>query len=261
MREARTISHVGSVDLGVGATLTPTRVAHLQSLWEIGGDARILTDSSATNTINAETSIIDGQVVTSPDSDSSTPGVAGLQVQLLATIDTAGQATRSSVTTPDGQFTFDNLTPGDYVLRITSPSLDTIALMIPDRPMHIDRATKLTVTTTLPSITSARRALCGTDVQRGDMVIRGTVRDHTTGKPLSGATVKGYWYDAMNTDQNFSAHAQTAATMTEIDGKYALCIRAARGTLHLSASLGNRKVRDQRLESAPGRIRMLDFIM
>jgi hypothetical protein len=91
------------------------------------------------------------------------------------------------------------------------------------------------------------------------MALHGIVRDQRTGQPAVGAIVKADWYDAIHTGRNFSAHQQNATTVSGSDGRYALCTTIPRGTLHLSASLNDRRSPDAHLEPAPDRIRMLDF--
>lgn len=263
VREARTISSNGS--LGVGATLTPTRIAHLKSLWEIGGEARINTDSSSVASQIDEGSVIQGRIVSGVDSGASEMPINGLRVELSMPGDTAqdgsamSRAVRSRYTDTDGGFHFDSLPSGNYVMRITSAKLDTLAVMIPDRPIHVNGATRMTVTTTLPTAVTILRDLCGRNLQEDEMVLHGIVRDHKSGQPAIGAIVKAYWYDAINTGRNFSAHQQSAATVTGSDGKYALCTKTPRGTLHLSASLNNRRSPDAQLEPAPDRVRMFDL--
>jgi hypothetical protein len=259
MRDARTISSGGSLGLGVGATLTRTRIPHLQSLWEIGGDAHFTADSSSA--FPAAASVVEGQIVNGVDTLSTRPAIRGLRVLLTPVNDTAHTTPLQRLTAADGRFSFDSVTSGDYVMRITSPSLDTIAVEIPDRPIHVDRAMRLAITTTLPTMTSALSALCGADYRPGDMVLHGIVKDHRTGKPVSGATVKDYWYDAMSNDRNFTAHTQNASTLTGADGSYSLCAAAPRRTLYVDASLGDRKSLVQRIEPSTERVRMLDFTM
>ena len=114
---------------------------------------------------------------------------------------------------------------------------------------------------TLPTAVAILRDLCGRNLREGEMVLHGIVRDHNSGQPAIGAIVKVYWYDAINTGRNFSAHQQSATTITGSDGRYALCTETPRGTLHLSASLNNRRSPDAQLEPAPDRVRMFDFII
>ena len=157
-------------------------------------------------------------------------------------------------------------------MRIASAKLDTLAVMIPDRTIHVNGATRMTITTTLPTAVAILRDLCGRNLREGAPCgaarspgMRAMVfvagRDHKSGQPAIGAIVKAYWYDAINTGRNFSAHQQSATTITGSDGRYALCTETPRGTLHLSALLNNRRSPDAQLEPAPDRVRMFDFII
>ena len=257
MIDARTISSGGS--LGVGATLMGKRIPHLQSLWEIGGDASVTADSSAGITTAA--SVVAGQVVNGVDSLAAHPAVQGLRVQLTPAANTTSTTALQRITAADGSFSFDSVASGDYVIHITSPRLDTLGVEIPDRPIHVNRATKLTITTTLPAMTAALTTLCGGAYLPGSMVIHGIVRDRKSGKPLPGATVKDFWFDEISTGRNFSARTESASTLTAADGNYALCIAPPRRTLSISAALGARKSLIERIEPSANRVYMLDFIM
>ncbi|MEO7217815.1 MAG: carboxypeptidase regulatory-like domain-containing protein [Gemmatimonadaceae bacterium] len=257
MIDARTISSGGSLEVGAG--LMAKRIPHLQSLWEIGGDASVTADSDAGITTAA--SVIAGQVTNGVDSLAARPAVQGLRVQLTPATDTASTTALQRITAADGSFSFDSVSSGDYVIHITSPRLDTLGVEIPDRPIHVNRATRVTITTTLPSMTAALTTLCGAPYRPGDMVIHGIVRDLKSGKPLSGATVKDLWYDEISTGRNFSARTQSASTRTAADGNYSLCIAAPRRTLSISATLGARKSLIERIEPSANRVYMLDFVM
>lgn len=260
---------VTGATFALGTISPPTRTARVVSLWEIGGDARVAADSSAELAIGDGRGVIHGHVEHDADSTESQPLVKGIRVDLLpaAGVEQGGQKSttapiHSSVTDAQGRFSFDSVSAGDYTLRFTSTKFDTLAITVPDRPIHLERAKSLSASTVLPSAAVIMRTLCGSSAKPGDVALHGTVRDGKTGQPVAGATVRVRWASDANVDgAKVSAHEQGTATVTGPDGRYALCTAEQLHPMSVYASLGARSTGAVRVELSRDRIRMLDFVM
>ena len=250
--------------LGVGATVTATRASRLVSVWEIGGDAQIET-AGASAVEQSDRSTVQGTVVETADTGNSLALGNELSVLLMPIthgappIQSKGADTRKRTTNAAGSFSFDSVPAGDYTLRIASARLDTLAIVIPDRVLHVDRATKLTVTTLLPSVTSTLLSLCGGSLRPEDAVLHGIVTDNSSGRPASGATVKVYWYDQANVKRNFSIREQNAVTIADSSGRYALCVALPHHPVYLTVSLAEHRARVVPLEWTRDRVRKIDL--
>jgi hypothetical protein len=70
--------------------------------------------------------VISGQVRHDQDGNGSLtdldPGISGVTIELLDGICTPGLTCRTKVTNVGGFFTFDNLTPGNYIIFETDPA-------------------------------------------------------------------------------------------------------------------------------------------
>lgn len=259
---------VTGATFALGAISPPTRTARVVSLWEIGGDARVAVDSSAGLVTGDGRGVIHGQVDPGTDSAESQLPVEGIRVDLLpvAGVEQGGQKSttapiHSRVTDARGRFSFDSLAAGDYTLRFTSIKLDTLAITVPDRPIHLEPAKSLNTSLVLPAAAVIMRTLCGSGAKPGGVVLHGTVRDGKTGQPVAGATVRARWADDVNAGANVSAREQGMTTVTDPDGRYALCTAEQLHPMSVYASLGARSTSAVRVELSRDRIRMLDFVM
>jgi hypothetical protein len=250
--------------LRLGSTVSAMRTVRLASVWEIGGDAQITTDSSLL-ALNGG-SVIQGSVLDSAGVGAADRPVKGVRVQLLPQVatsadDSTTKLIRQRETSSAGTFSFDSLPAGDYVLRIASTKLDTLGIDVPDRPLHVDRAMKLTISTVLPTTAATIRALCGTELATGESVLHGIVRDSKTGQPVAGAAVWAHWVDMAHPGRSVAVHEQSVTTLTGDDGRYALCAVPPSRPVYLSAAIAGRSTAVRRLESSTARIRMLDLKM
>jgi hypothetical protein len=251
--------------LRLGSTVSAMRTVRLASVWEIGGDAQITTDSSLL-ALNGG-SVIQGSVLDSAGVGAADRPVKGVRVQLLPQVATSADDSattkpiRQRETSAAGTFSFDSLPAGDYVLHIASTKLDTLGIDVPDRALHVDPAMKLTITTVLPTTATTIRALCGTELASGETVLHGIVRDSGTGKPVAGAAVLAHWFDLARPGRGVSVHEQSVTTLTGDDGRYALCAMPPSRPVYLRAAKDRRSSAVSRVESSTARIRMLDLKM
>lgn len=254
----------GGGPLRIGATVSATRASRLVSVWEIGGDAQIVT-VGASPPDQGDRSTIQGTVVESADTGSSMALANRLSVLLTPVAPRAQDGhsenadTQKRTTDAAGSFSFDSVPAGDYTLRIASARLDTQAIAIPDRVLHVERATKLTITTLLPSVMSTLRSLCGGGMRPEDAALHGIVTDSGSGRPASGANVKVYWFDEANVKRNFAIREQNAVTIADSSGRYALCVALPHRPVYLTASLAEHGAHVIRLDWTRDRVREIDL--
>lgn len=93
-----------------------------------------------------------------------------------------------------GEYRFDSLTPGRYLVQISSPTLDSLELSLPPQQLQIAAGKPARFDFTLPSGTSLRDAVCqGVHLAEGKVVIAGRTLNADTEKPLPGADVLAAW--------------------------------------------------------------------
>jgi hypothetical protein len=137
-----------------------------------------------------------------------------------ATVSLAGGA-GTLVTDEKGEFTFEDVPPGEYPLVVSHPRLDSLGLtpilrLVPVRPGHDEHVEFAT-----PSTASFRALYCGDGprahaVDGRDGVLVGGVVDRLTGVPLGQAKVVAEWRAA-------DGKTVSSASLTDGGGAFALC--------------------------------------
>ena len=156
--------------------------------------------------------------------------LAGAQVSL------AGGAGRL-VADQKGEFTFEDVPPGEYPLVVSHPRLDSLGLtpilrvvtVRPDRGERVEFAT--------PSIDSFRALYCGDGARSGalggrDGLLVGGVVDRLTGVPFGQAKVLAEWSAADGT-------TLSSISVTDAGGAFALCDVPRSEPIRVSVELFN----------------------
>jgi hypothetical protein len=243
---------------GANITLRSARGNRTTAIWEIGGNvSAVLRPSDPSFLQTADLGEVHGTLVMGP----GRVVISGVTVALapLATPSTS----RTTQSSASGAFTFDSIPEGDYVLNVTSPSFDSLNVVVPPVPVRVSSGSEQTLTITVPSPEEGRAALCPS-AKAGFAVVHGTVTDSASGAPIAGARVHAYWLTgAVRTGGNgggLAASANESVTFSDASGKYAFCEIEPTTRLLLSASVGTRKTqRHPSLTIGAGGIRLADL--
>ena len=164
---------------------------------------------------------IDGVVT---DSVHSTALSGALVLLARRTSDT----TISSSTTTDakGQFTFDDLPPGEYFVALESPLLDSLDLPLPPSAVALAAGERKHIALAVPSGTTLRTLVCPDVVlSPGIGAVAGRVHDAIDGNPLRGVSIIIEWTET--TVDPATLHAtnvqQGVDVKTDSLGRFRVC--------------------------------------
>jgi hypothetical protein len=117
-----------------------------------------------------------------------------------------------------GGYRIDSLPPGEYVLHLSTPLLDSLELALPERAMTIVPGATVRADFTVPRGATLRDAVCpGLTLGKGKAVVAGHAIDADTDQPLAGADLVVTWTDLVidsalkSRGQEFSAAVRTGA--------------------------------------------------
>ena len=142
-----------------------------------------------------------------------------------------------------GRYRFDSLPPGDYALHPASPRLDSLALVLPERPLSIASGQRASVDFALPSADALRDAVCpGVALGGGRGVVAGRASDADTDRPLAGATVVVSWRDLTVDKATLKANSEerVASVASGDRGEFRLCGVPTGTSLSLQLQQGER---------------------
>lgn len=217
----------------VNGHTAPTVRANM--VWEVGGDvldALQPNDSSAR--MDEIAGAIDGRILAGPN---RVP-VHGAEMSLSPRDGSSTEESRS--TQADGSFSFDSLSPGDYVLRAVNMVFDTVNITFPPIPVSVRAGTRQTLTIAMPSPDEGREELCG-DRDPRRTILHGTVRDSANGRPVSRARVLLTWMNPGSDSTATDVHESEARS--DAYGKYVFCDLAPGVRVIVSATSDSLKAR------------------
>lgn len=171
-------------------------------LWARAADAQVTTSVSGTVYDSVGQRRLEGATVQIARSDR--PAVA-----------------RSFRTGADGNFRFDTLDAGTWLLGFFHPVLDSLGLVSPMLRVSISDTTAVRAMLAVPSPRTIVRASCGTDSTRGYW--QGRVRYAVTGAPVDSALVVAQWSVIVTTGGTISRQTPGVTTLTDADGRFGLC--------------------------------------
>ena len=139
-----------------------------------------------------------------------------------------------------GEFRFERVQPGRYLIGFLHPMLDSIGVERRPREIRVDGgATDIRVDLALPSPLSLRRAICGTAaVADSQSLILGIVRDADTRSAVEKSIVSLQWAEITLASGRLTRGRATRTFTTQETGWYALCGAPVSGTILLSATHG-----------------------
>ena len=125
----------------------------------------------------------------------------------------------------NGRYHLDSLPPGEYVLHLSTPLLDSLELALPERAVSIAPNAVARADLTVPRGVTLRDAVCpGLELGKGKAVVAGHAIDADTDRPFAGADVVVTWTELV-VDSTLRSHSQelTAAVQAGERGEYRLC--------------------------------------
>lgn len=125
----------------------------------------------------------------------------------------------------NGRYRADSLPPGEYVLHLSTPLLDSLELALPERALSIAPGATARADFTVPRGATLRDAVCpGLALGKGKAVVAGHAIDADTDQPLAGADVVVTWTE-LAVDSTLESRSQelSAAVRTGERGEYRLC--------------------------------------
>jgi hypothetical protein len=171
-------------------------------------------------------------------------GLTGLplnaaNVQLVGVDPAIATRRGSTVTSVVGDFKFDSLPPGRYLLGFYHRAIDTLG--IETRGMLVDaRHSDQRIVLSGPSAALLIQAFCG-DVSTSDSttLLLGHVHDADDERAVGGVRVVATWSDVHVDRGALAVGDRSAAATTRVDGLFALCGLAKETPIDVRAVRGN----------------------
>jgi hypothetical protein len=174
-----------------------------------------LAFSSAALPLRAQVSVVG----TLTDSVAHRP-VVGALVQIVRDSD---KTTRSASSDSLGNFRFDSLAPGAYIIGFFHPMLDSLGIELSPKPVQVSPTGATRVALAIPSPKTIISGVCPAGTPRDSAgLIVGHVTDAETGMPRIGE-VTVTWYELSIGQGGIHRNRQQFPAKTDASGWYALC--------------------------------------
>ena len=219
--------------LDAGSARRDTQLANAATAdptWEIGGRVSAVLDSNDTSLAEEERiAALKGRVLTG----SNGFGVPQLDVTIRSLSATVIEAAKKTDTA--GVFSFTELPPDDYELRINSPKLDTLRISIAPIRVTLAAGTEVTLPIKIPSRREARAALCRDQGSRMPVALHGSVIDSVTGQAIANARLEAFWLSPSGGSK--PPVARKSVVSTDKSGHFVFCELEPTSSLTLVISL------------------------
>jgi len=218
------------LEMGVPPRMTPVSEEVVTAIVERGGEVkdRVLAHLPLETAAFAS---LGGSVF-----DSTTGGpLVGADIWLEAPRQAvpAGRAVTDSL----GAFRLDSIPPGEYILSITHPRLDTLGASLAPVPLALEHGESLEIRFSTPSPATIGLSMCPTPIPEGAALVRGSVRRERGGLAVPGARVVARWdgqwravaggFTTILTEMSSTADESGHFTLCGLPRDRALEIRAA----------------------------------
>jgi hypothetical protein len=132
---------------------------------------------------------------------------------------------RASVSGAGGGFQIDSVPPGQHVVSMVLPRLDSLLVEPPAMDVALSGGVRTTTHFAVPSLETLALERCGMDrlPEKSAMVV-GVVRDSLTGRPVTDVAVRAAFQDVQGrTTSDLMVSNRTMEARTTERGHYALC--------------------------------------
>ena len=136
-----------------------------------------------------------------------------------------GETGRTGVTSPGGVFEVDSVPPGDHVIRVTHPLLDSLYLALVTPPMRVVADSATEVLMALPPLATLIGSECPPATRMlGPSVFAGRVLDAETAQPAPQVRVTLVYTElAAGSDIGLRRMARVRAATSDARGYYRIC--------------------------------------
>jgi len=262
-REDRSVPLTGA--FANASRLQPRSSTYVAALWEIGGDVAAMSDADGPTGV--QTIAHGGAPYANSVSllgvltDSVThQGVSGVTA-LVQTPDTHSVVARIS-TDALGHFTFDNLTPGMYVLRFESTHFDTLGVTIPPTAFSAVAGDEIRIAAVVPASQVAQACADSSGSAPTDKrIVYGLVRDAVTKTAIQGASVRISWLAPSKPDafDDVALQSFEESVTTDNAGSYVICGLPRVRTLVITTTAPSHRLVDTKISSGGAPITPLNF--
>lgn len=161
--------------------------------------------------------------------------LADALVQISTTSERAhAMSTRSNAR---GEFTFDSLRTGSYLIGFLHPRLDSLLLAPSLRPVVIEGASTPPVALAIPGVATLLTTFCGANAAPSTVML-GRLRSTDPSREPAEASIRAEWSEFTMTAQSLSTSPRWATARAERDGAFALCGLPPDVRLYMRATVG-----------------------
>ena len=129
----------------------------------------------------------------------------------------------AAVTSADGHYAIDSITPGRYLVSVLAPRLDSLLLEPPAREVLLSAPVTTQIELALPSVRTLSAQLCGEPMADTASIVQGFVRD-TGETKAAGASVRAEWTTVTRLGTaSLRMEPTVLETTVSSRGRYALC--------------------------------------
>ena len=156
-------------------------------------------------------------------------------VQISVTNDRArAMSTRSNAR---GEFAFDSLRTGSYLIGFLHPRLDSLLLAPPLRSIVVDGTSTQPVALAIPGEATLLATFCGVDAASSTVML-GRVRSTDASREATDASIRAEWSELAMTTRSLSTSPRSATTRVAQDGAFVLCGLPPDVRLYVRAVIG-----------------------
>ncbi len=132
-------------------------------------------------------------------------------------------APHSAVTDRFGRYTLRDVPAGPQLLTFYHPTLDSLEMSVPLRPVEVPARGTATLALAIPSVRGLSRQLCDVPPPDATAIVFGLARVAEDGRALPGATVSIRWYEVEINAGVARQVERYASAETAENGRYVLC--------------------------------------
>lgn len=161
--------------------------------------------------------------------------LADALVQVSAANDRAhAMSTRSNAR---GEFAFDSLRTGSYLIGFLHPRLDSLLLASPVQTVVVDGALTQPVALAIPSEATLLTTFCESNAA-STTVMLGRVRSTDASRGFADASIRAEWSELAMSARSISTSPRSATAPAEHDGAFVLCGLPPDVRLYVRANIG-----------------------